>query len=434
MTTERPTRFERVLPGLFDELADARTPEYLEAAIERASSRPQRPAWTFPGRWLPMDISTRAVPAPRLPWRQLGVLALLTILLAATLAVFVGSQERRLPEPFGLAANGVVAVERDGDIVTVDPATGASETIIGGPEADSDPMYSPDGTKLAFVRAVEGSDDQSLLMVAKADGTDVVQTTTEPITQLLSYSFSADGRELLITGVVDLRPQIFFVPADGAGEPRFLDVRLSSNESAIENAFVRPPDGREVLVVQSQPDTDRRGIYLLDPSSGQTRPVHEPTAPFDLFNASWSPSGEWIMFGQFAETPRAYVIRVGDGSDARRVAPYSLVDADRPGSWSNDSTRMTIGSRDVADGPFDVVVVGIDPDMEPVELDCTPFGLPSCEGDWIWSPDDTQLLGIIEAEGEPARYFVADPDTGVVTHAPWTATGGLSQQRLAPPD
>ena len=52
-------RFDRVLPGLFDELADARTPDYLEAAIERASSRPQRPAWTFPGRWLPMEITTR---------------------------------------------------------------------------------------------------------------------------------------------------------------------------------------------------------------------------------------------------------------------------------------------------------------------------------------------------------------------------------------
>ena len=38
------TRFDRVLPGLFDELAAARTPDYLEAAIERASSRPQRPA------------------------------------------------------------------------------------------------------------------------------------------------------------------------------------------------------------------------------------------------------------------------------------------------------------------------------------------------------------------------------------------------------
>ena len=86
------TRFDRVLPGLFDELAAARTPAYLEAAIERASSRNQRPAWTYPGRWLPMDITTTAAPVARMPWRQLGVLALIGLLLAVAIAAYVGSR------------------------------------------------------------------------------------------------------------------------------------------------------------------------------------------------------------------------------------------------------------------------------------------------------------------------------------------------------
>ena len=55
----------------------ARTPDYLEAAIERASSRPQRPAWTFAGRWLPMDLVTTRVPSTRAPMRALGVLLLI---------------------------------------------------------------------------------------------------------------------------------------------------------------------------------------------------------------------------------------------------------------------------------------------------------------------------------------------------------------------
>ena len=66
------THFDRVLPGLFDELAAARTPDYLEAAIERASSRNQRAAWTYPGRWLPMLITTHAAPVARMPWRAAG--------------------------------------------------------------------------------------------------------------------------------------------------------------------------------------------------------------------------------------------------------------------------------------------------------------------------------------------------------------------------
>jgi hypothetical protein len=76
MTTDRSLRADRVLVGLIDELADARTPDYLEAAIERASARSQRPTWTFPERWLPMaDIASRPAFAPgcrgaRSGWRS----------------------------------------------------------------------------------------------------------------------------------------------------------------------------------------------------------------------------------------------------------------------------------------------------------------------------------------------------------------------------
>src|SRR5688500_5132623 len=99
MTMDRSTRVERSLPALFEEVAQARTPDYLEAAIERASSRPQRPEWTFPERWLPMEIATTRVPVTRLPWRQLAVLALIALTIATAAAVYVGSQTPRLPAP-----------------------------------------------------------------------------------------------------------------------------------------------------------------------------------------------------------------------------------------------------------------------------------------------------------------------------------------------
>ena len=112
-------RFDRALPGLFVELASASTPDYLEAAIERASSRPQRPAWTYPGRWLPVDITTQAAPAARMPWRQLGILALIGLLLAVAAVAYVGARRGPSPAPpFGLAANGAIAMERGGDIVS----------------------------------------------------------------------------------------------------------------------------------------------------------------------------------------------------------------------------------------------------------------------------------------------------------------------------
>ena len=109
MTIDRSSRADRVLVGLFDELADARTPDYLEAAIERASSRPQRPVWTLPERWFPMAESvSRPAFAPRLPWRAIGVaLAILTLLIAS--ALFIGSRQHKPAPPFGPAADGLFA-------------------------------------------------------------------------------------------------------------------------------------------------------------------------------------------------------------------------------------------------------------------------------------------------------------------------------------
>ena len=63
-----------------------------------------------------MELTSARVPATRLPMRQLGVLALIAILLAAALAVYVGSRQQKLPAPFGPAANGLIPYESGGDI------------------------------------------------------------------------------------------------------------------------------------------------------------------------------------------------------------------------------------------------------------------------------------------------------------------------------
>ena len=86
-----PRRFEHDLPALLADMYVAGTPDYRDDLVQQVARVRQRPAWTFPERWLPMDLTTKAVPgAPRVPWRIVGVLALLAVLLAAMLAVYIG--------------------------------------------------------------------------------------------------------------------------------------------------------------------------------------------------------------------------------------------------------------------------------------------------------------------------------------------------------
>ena len=274
-------RFDRALPGLFVELASASTPDYLEAAIERASSRPQRPAWTYPGRWLPVDITTQAAPAARMPWRQLGILALIGLLLAVAAVAYVGARRGPSPAPpFGLAANGAIAMERGGDIVSVDHATGAVTPIITGAELDGAPAYFRDGTRIAFEREVKDTGGQRMIMVANADGSGLSPATPVPLDGLVAWSISPDGRDVLVT-TEHLGQRLMTVLAvDGSREPRPLDVPLTVDPGE-EASTYRPPDGREIIVIGRPTGSPTRGIYVADAASGALlRTIVAPSVEF----------------------------------------------------------------------------------------------------------------------------------------------------------
>ena len=80
MTAEQ--RLERDLPQILGDLSIAPYPDYIDDVLATTAQRRQRPAWTFPERWLPMDLVTERVRTPRLPWRAIGVLAMIALLLA----------------------------------------------------------------------------------------------------------------------------------------------------------------------------------------------------------------------------------------------------------------------------------------------------------------------------------------------------------------
>ena len=103
-----------------------------------------------------MDVATRVAPSTRLPLRQIGIVALIAILLAVALAVAMGSQ-RRLPTPFGPARNGLIPYISAGDIYVGDPVTGNTKLLLRSADGQGafSPGYSPDGTRMAFLRPIE---------------------------------------------------------------------------------------------------------------------------------------------------------------------------------------------------------------------------------------------------------------------------------------
>ena len=81
-------------------------PSYRDDIVQLTADTRQRPAWTFPERWIPVDTTLRRTPVEAPILRRLALLGLLV--LAAVVAVIVATGAIRKPPlpPYGPAANG----------------------------------------------------------------------------------------------------------------------------------------------------------------------------------------------------------------------------------------------------------------------------------------------------------------------------------------
>ena len=253
-------RFERSIPELMTELAPARVPDYFDDMLRETASHGQRPAWSYPERWLPVEITARPLSTRSFPWRPLAILALIALLVVAGLAAYVGSQTR-LPPPFGVAHNGVLLYRAsDGRIVSLDPADGSTATVVQASEALVDPVPSRDGRRI--VLATYGSTNSAKLTVRGIDGSNPVTLAGE-YRELDAIDWSPDDMHVAIVSNVGGRQSITVAATDGSGKT---NLPLDRQVSLISYL----PDGRLVVVAAERP--------------GDACPGDDPTrAPCALF-------------------------------------------------------------------------------------------------------------------------------------------------------
>lgn len=89
-----------------------------------------------------------------------------------------------------------VIFELLGDIYTVPVTGGDAVPLLTGIAFESQPAYSPDGNRIAFISDRDGSEN---LWTAKADGTDPKKLSSETMGNLLSPEFSADGDYVFVS-------------------------------------------------------------------------------------------------------------------------------------------------------------------------------------------------------------------------------------------
>ena len=393
MTSQQ--RFDHELPDLLADLYIRPAPDYRHDIVRQAARTRQRPAWTFLERWLPMTAITLGRPTLRpLPWRPIVLLAVLAALLVAILAVYVGGS-RIVPAPYGVARNGLVATARDGDIVFVDPVANSVTVLVGGPGVDTGPVFSRDGTRLAFRR---GNPSASSVWVVNVDGTQLRQLPSDRIVAELgagpspaaAMEWAPDGRSIVVSTARDGVRGITILAADGSGARA---VPLPSGMRA-EGPTWRPPDGREILF---RATTDEGfHLYAVRPDGTDLRPVTPDAgrSDWDGLFFGWSPDGSRVAY-QWRETAapqaqRLYVIPA-EGGEPRAITTGESVGA----MWSPDGTKIAYfdAASSVPGDVAPVSVVDVDGASERTALSSDGGGL------FTWAPDGKALLWRTESNG-----------------------------------
>jgi Tol biopolymer transport system component len=414
--------FEQRITAAIDEIAAPRRPEYLDDILRQTARSSQRPRWTFPGRWVPMDLAVRMGPATRLPMRGLLLLAL-ALLLAAAVGVAVVGSLNAVPSPFGLADNGLIGYPDDGDLFVRDPRTNETRLVIGTPDVEQGPWFSPDGRSFMFVRTTDGKD---FMWVADANGSDERLLVPEPLVGANAF-WAPDSRTIALLNETRGLPALSLVDMDG-GPAREID--LGDANPTGDFAF-RPPDGRQLLVRGQNPDSSI-DLFLVDLATGDVRPLGLVSLlllgpQWDNSGPAWSPDGTRIAYNRVEREPTA----LGVQFRVHLVNPDGTGDVVLPGpddpnimeawpAWSPDGTQILVhrwtwktnegGLGWVALMPAD----GSAParDIGPVVAGGEETGISKG-----WSPDGSRIL--IRYENTRQVYEI-DPITGAETTIPWT--------------
>jgi len=264
--------------------------------------------------------------------------------------------------------NGQIAFVRTGGAgqIWLSDQDGSSQHEIA---VGSEPSWSPDGSKIAYV--VGDSSGSGELWVMNADGSDRRRIDTD-LGPFLSWpSWSPDGTQLVVSAFGD----IYAVPLAG-GRSRFV---------ASGGDYPRwSPDGGLIAFVRSE-----QTIMLVEPDGSDLRQL--PWTGPGLTSAdprpAWSPDGKRIAYS--GRTDGGIEVENVDGTGMAQLLPPGNLGRSYP-DWSPDGTRIAFFENgDICTGAVGVGGAGVarltwtaqgssavDPAWQPLPPGSPPAGVP----------------------------------------------------------
>ena len=342
-----------------------------------------------------------------------------------------------------------------GQLWMMDVATGRTKRVGSQSESGSDPLWSPDGSHLAYIRGLNG---KSELVVVGADGAEPevlaeLGWTDGPLPGTgARLSWSPDGKQIafvsstpgpeadLATGDPMVFTRYLYKPTASEGLHPFQDnrrthifvadlaskqVRQLTRGNYYEHSIDWSPRGDEILFVSNhEPDPDIKFHYSIFAIKLADNSIQQLTfTQGNVYRPRWSPDGTKIAY-QGTKRPLASSETTmedthiwtmnADGSDAREVGA-EIDNRQGPPQWQADgkSIYFTVQERG-SDHLYRLDVSGAQPRAERViggEVQIGSFG-----GGFSMAKDGSLAYVCATSDDMPELYLRQGNSTRQLTH------------------